>query len=91
MIASIKTWAAKCDRYVRGNLGFVRGSCLHHWHGRSEARGYEKRWSILSFHQFDPAEDLTVDSQGLYKWAGNKSRLEDDIRLSLSLRNEDEI
>jgi hypothetical protein len=91
MIASIKAWAAKCDRYVRGNVGYVRGACLHHWHGRSEARGYEKRWSILSFHHFDPAADLAVDSQGLYKWAGNKPRLEDDIRLSLSLRNEDEI
>lgn len=91
MIGSMKAWAGKCDQFVRGNIGFVRGSCMHHWHGRSEARGYEKRWSILSFHKFDPSTDLAVDGQGLYKWAGNKPRLEDDIRLSLSLRNEDEI
>jgi hypothetical protein len=90
MIATMKAWAARCDQHVRGNVGFVRGACLHHWHGPSEKRGYEKRWSILSFHKFDPATDLVVDSQGLYKWAGNKPRLEDDIRLSLSQRNEDE-
>jgi hypothetical protein len=91
MSASINKWAALCDQHIRAKVGFSRGTVLHHWHGKSEDRGYEKRWSILSFHQFDPDTDLTVDSQGLYKWAGNKPRLEDDIRLSLSLRNEDEI
>lgn len=89
MVRSMKAWAAGCDRFVKANVGYVRGACLHHWHGRSEARGYEKRWSILSFHRFDPHEDLAVDSQGLYKWVGNKPRLEDDIRLSLARRNED--
>jgi hypothetical protein len=31
-----------------------------------------------------------MDAQGLYRWAGNRPRLEDDIRLSLASRNEDE-
>lgn len=91
MARSMKKWAAACDSIVRGNVGFARGTILHHWHGKSEARGYEKRWSILSFHKFDPATDLEMDHQGLYRWTGNKPRLEDDIRMSLSLRNEDEI
>lgn len=91
MARSMKRWAARCDEHVRTKIGYVRGAILHHWHGKSEKRGYEKRWSILSFHQFDPDEDLVLDSQGLYRWAGNKPRLEDDIRLSLSSRNEDEI
>jgi hypothetical protein len=91
MSQAIKRWAARCDRYVKANVGFTRGVCLHHWHGPSEKRGYEKRWSILSFHQFDPHEDVVLDSNGLYRWAGNKPRLEDDIRVSLSARNEDEI
>lgn len=90
MVTSIKRWAARCDQHIRANVGYVRGACLHHWHGKSESRGYERRWSILSFHQFDPNEDLTLDVQGLYRWAGNKPRLEDDIRRSLSMRNEDE-
>lgn len=91
MKASIKRWAAKCDRHIRSNVGFVPGAVLHHWHGASEDRGYEKRWDILSFHQFVPSEDLEVDEHGLYKWAGNKPRLEDDIRLSLTSRNEDAV
>lgn len=90
MVRSIKRWAARCDQFIRMNVGYAHGSLLHHWHGKSEKRGYEKRWSILSFHNFDPTEDLVRDSQGLYRWAGNKPQLEDDIRLSLASRDEDE-
>jgi len=90
MVRSIKRWAARCDRFIRTNVGYSRGSLLHHWHGKSEKRGYEKRWSILSFHKFDPSEDLVRDRQGLHRWAGNKPKLEDDIRRSLGSRNEDE-
>jgi hypothetical protein len=89
MQASIQRWAARCDRHIEAKVGYTRGALLHHWHGKSEDRGYEKRWSISSFHDFDPLTDLVVDSQGLYRWAGNKPRLEDDVRLSLTSRNED--
>jgi hypothetical protein len=89
MVASMGAWAAKAAAVVKGRIGFARGTVCHHWHGASEARGYEKRWSILSFHRFDPETDLAVDANGLYRWAGNKPRLEDDIRLSLGSRNED--
>jgi len=90
MKQSMKRWAARCDQSIKGKVGYTRGALLHHWHGKSEDRGYEKRWSILGFHQFDPGTDLIADpTSGLYRWAGNKPRLEDDIRLSLSSRNED--
>lgn len=90
MIDSMKRWAARCDKFIKTNIGYTRGAVLHHWHGKSDNRGYDKRWSILSFHQFDPTEDLIVGSNGLYQWAGNKPQLEDDTRLSLGARNEDE-
>ena len=89
MQAGFDAWQRRADATVRGQIGFSRGTVLHHWHGASEARGYEKRAGILCFHQFDPAADLTLDTQGLYRWTGNKPRLEDDIRLSLGSRNED--
>lgn len=84
-------WQQRTDRHIRSSLGYAPGCLLHHWHGPSEKRGYEKRWSILSYHQFDPVIDLVEDDGGLYKWAGNKPQLEDDIRLSLSSRNEDQL
>lgn len=90
MIASMKRWAARCDKYIKTNIGFTRGALLHSWHGKSDNRGYDKRWSILSFHQFEPAEDIKTGANGLFQWAGNKPQLEDDTRLSLGARNEDE-
>lgn len=89
MINSMKKWETRCKKFIKGNIGYTKGTLLHHWHGASENRGYEKRWSILSFHRFDPVEDLTMDTQGLWRWSGNKPRLEDDIRLSLGSRDED--
>jgi hypothetical protein len=89
MAAQMKRWAARCDAHIKSKVGYVNGTCIHHWHGKSEERGYEKRWDITAYHEFNPEEDLIVDSQGLYRWAGNKPRLEDDMRLSLGSRNED--
>lgn len=89
MVTDMQKWAENAGKVVRGKIGWVDGAVSHHWHGKSEERGYEKRWSILSFHKFDPSVDLKVEKSGLYRWAGNKPELEDDIRLSLGSRNED--
>ena len=89
MKASMAEWARRCGDL---KLGFVHGSVAHYWHGKSESRGYEKRWAILAYHQFDPVIDTVIDpATHLYKWAGNKPKLEEDVRLSLGSRNEDEI
>jgi hypothetical protein len=83
-------WAKKSDGVVQGHVGFIHGAVAHHWHGSPSQRGYEKRWSIASFHQFDPAVDLVDDPHnGMLRWAGNKPQLEQDIKMSLSHRNED--
>lgn len=91
--AALKRWARRCDVHVRENVGYVPGVCLHHWHGKSALRGYDKRWQIISFHKFDPDTDLVVDaSSGLYMLRpGHKPHLEYDLRLSSSSRNEDSI
>lgn len=90
-IDALKQWARRCDLHVKQNVGYVPGTCLHRWHGKSEQRGYDKRWQVISFHKFDPNQDLIVDPNGLYAWRGNKPHLEHDLRLSSSNRNEDSI
>lgn len=85
----ITDWKTKCDLFVKKNIGYLNGICLHYWHGKSQLRGYKKRYSLIQFHKFDPNVDLVRDSNGLYKWAGNKPDLENDLRLSLLERNED--
>ena len=92
MIESIRSWSVRAYAVTQGKIGFVRGALLHFWHGRPDQRGYDKRWDILSYHQFDPNADIVVDPVNhLYRWAGNKPAMEDDIRLSLGSRNEDSV
>jgi hypothetical protein len=88
---ALERWAQKCYEHVNKNIGFVNGVCYHYWHGKSEQRGYEKRWDIINFHQFDPHEDIVIGLNGLYKFRGNKPELEHDIFLSTKSRNEDSI
>lgn len=87
---SLQDWADRAA-FISRNIGYVDGICYHYWHGRSENRGYEKRWDILNFHQFNPKVDITVDTNGLYKWAGNKPLLAQDLRKSMGERDEDAI
>jgi hypothetical protein len=88
---SIARWQERCDVWIRQNVGFVDGQIMHFWHGKSEQRGYNNRADMIAFHQYDPHEDLVTETSGLYTFSGNKPRLEQDIRLSLSMRNEDSI
>lgn len=88
---SLKRWQEKCDKYVNKNIGYVDGGCMHYWHGRSEERGYDKRWDITCFHGFDPHEDIYLAPNGLYKFTGNKPDMEADLRMSTASRNEDTI
>lgn len=89
--AALQNWQRLSDEHVKQNIGCSNGICLHYWHGKSEQRGYEKRWDIMNFHQFDPAKDIIMEDNGLFKWAGNKPQLQYDLRKSMSERNEDAI
>lgn len=88
---ALQLWADRADEHVKRNIGYVDGICYHYWHGRSEQRGYEKRWDITNYHQFDPSKDIVMQPNGLYAWAGNKPKLAYDLRRSMSERNEDAI
>lgn len=72
-----------------GNFGYVDGLVTHHWHGKLVNRRYCDRWKILFKHQFDPVRDLRRDWQGLWKLAGNKPGLRDDVREYFRSRDED--
>jgi hypothetical protein len=80
---------------LRGNLGYVPGTVLHHWHGRKAGRKYWDRCKILTDSQFDPAIDLKRDWQGLYQLVDHHEPrsllLRDSIRSYFRARNEDGI
>lgn len=87
--SALQSWQAKCDKHVKGNVGYINGCVVDYFHGKSENRGYEKRWDIMNFHQYDPATDIVTGENGLWEYAGNKPKLEQDLRYSTMLRNED--
>jgi hypothetical protein len=84
-------WAERAGAVVRGNVGYVAGTVLHHWHGKTRERGYDQRWKIMVEHRFDPVRDLITDTQGMLRWSGRNPVLAAAIRQSLSGRNEDSI
>jgi hypothetical protein len=80
---------------LRGNIGYVPGIILHHWHGKKGNRKYWDRCKILTDTQFDPTIDLKRDYQGLYQLVDhNEPRsllLRNAIRSYFRGRNEDSI
>jgi hypothetical protein len=80
------------EKHIRRNVGAVDGIVLHGWHGRREARLYDKRWKFLKVADFNPDLDLKRDTQGLWQLEdrGDSSIvLRDGLRAYARLRNED--
>jgi hypothetical protein len=84
-------WQNRAVAQLQGDLGYVSGLLMHHWHGKKQQRFYRERWSVLVDQQFDPLTDLVRDHQGLWRLAGNKPGLRDGIRDYFRSRNEDSI
>lgn len=87
----INLWEERCERYIKRDIGFVKGTLLHLWHGRKRKRFYKERWNILTKHQFCPFRDIRRDSQGLWVLNEEKHRLRDAIREYMRSRDEDEV
>jgi hypothetical protein len=85
--AHYRQWAELAWQYVRGCVGAVPGTVSHMWHGSLDDRQYNTRSVCLG--TFNPALDIIIDEQGLYKWTGNNSGLEASVADYFRLRRED--
>lgn len=70
-------------------LGYVKGTILHHWHGRIADRRYRERWDIITKGYFDPCADIVKGMDGLWRFTDIGKRLEGDIREYFVERRED--
>ena len=82
-------WSDKVSREVGGRVSYVKGVCLHYWHGSKANRLYWERAQTLSDHGFDPATDLRIDSNGCWAWASDKPALHTWARDYFATRQED--
>lgn len=86
---TVLAWLYNAKQVVNGNLGYVPGTVLHHWHGAKSSRKYVERWDYLVRNKFEPTVDLIRRADGLLELAGNKPALRDDCREYLRRRNDD--
>lgn len=88
----LKTWQERALRYIKKDVGYVKGTITHMWHGAKKNRGYSSRWKVLIECQFDPYTDLKIDAQGLFQFETHSDRqilLRDRVRSYMRSRNED--
>ncbi|MEM9188357.1 MAG: hypothetical protein AAGF12_04240 [Myxococcota bacterium] len=85
----LERWAEAFHAEVRGSIGYVPGLLRHLWHGNKSDRLYDRRLTILVEEDYDPAEDLAIDEQGVYRWATDKPRLHRWCEDYFALRRED--
>lgn len=87
----IKIWQERCEKYIKRNIGYVKGGLVHYFHGAKSNRRYKDRWQILVNNQFQPSLDLKRDWNGIYQITDRNPKLRDDIREYFKQRNEDSI
>ena len=85
-------WQGRCEHWIKRDVGFVRGTLLHDYHGPKVNRGYSTRWKILTDNYYDPDTDIKYDAQGMLQLETvlpRQIKLRDDIRNYFRSRNED--
>lgn len=86
--AANSLWA---ERPILGNLGVMKGSVFHYFHGPKANRRYGSREKILLDNAFDPELDLKRDYQGLYQITNRTPQLRRDVAAYFAQRNEDQL
>lgn len=87
----IMRWQERAVRYLSKDIGYVKTSLNHFWHGKKSSRKYVERWDILRDNDYTPHLDLKRDWQGLYQLTDRSIGLRDGIRQYFAQRNEDGI
>lgn len=86
------TWQERCERWIRRDVGYVRGAVYHYFHGRKKNRHYGTRGQILIDNNYDPTTDIKYDSQGLLQletWEPRQMKMRDQVRGYFRSRDED--
>ena len=83
------SWARGLFDAVRGKIGYVPGTLLHLWHGRSLDRGYYRRYADFQRFGFDPNVHIELDPRGGWCWASPPAGMREYVRDYFESRQED--
>lgn len=87
---SVLAWQERALR-LHKNIGYIKGTIYHYWHGKKKDRRYKDRWQILTDNNFNPATDVHKDWQGVWTLYPGHDKLRDEIRNYFQARNEDSV
>ena len=86
----VLAWQNRALR-LHKNIGYVKGTICHYWHGKKVNRKYKQRWSILIENNYNPSADVHKDWQGVLTLYPGHETMRDQIREYFQSRNEDSI
>lgn len=90
----ILDWQDKALKWIDKDVGYVKGTVFHWWHGKKKNRFYGTRGSILINNQYDPSTDVKYDAFGalqLETYTDRQITLRDEIRGYFGSRDEDSV
>lgn len=82
----LKDFQSKCEGLT---LGYVKGTIVHHWHGRIEDRKYQERWQILTKGEYKPSSDIVHNKNGVIQLSTEGERLHEELSKYFEGRKED--
>lgn len=82
-------WAEPVFAEIKGNVGFLRNTAFHFWHGEIADRRYRERHSELAGYDFDPFQDIAIGPDGCWVWASDKPAMHAYVRRYFDMRRED--
>jgi len=86
----VYAWEERALR-LHKNIGYVKGTIYHFWHGKKRDRKYKDRWAIMLENNVDPSVVVHKDWQGVWTLYPGHEKLRDQLRDYFQSRNEDSI
>jgi hypothetical protein len=87
----LREFAARCDEFIRQDIGVVPGTIIAGWHGHKRNRYYARRNEVMTLSSFDPDIDIAPDVNGLPTLCADNRALRDGIRRYNRMRREESI
>ena len=88
-VRQVMDWQDRALKVLQKDLGYVRGSLLHAFHGSKDNRKYISRWGVLTQNNFNPLQDIYKNLHGVWEVAHESHGLRDGIRRYFAGRAED--
>jgi len=82
-------WQERAMKHIRGNIGYIDGGIVHHFHGNFKNRKYRERWQILVENKYNPLKDIKKNFYGMPQLTHVGERLRKDMQQYFRERSED--